>query len=318
MKEKTLTNKKFYLFLFLADICAGFSYPLANLVSNKTKVFYSGAEVFAYCNFYILLFLILARKQIIKKYNFDLFAFRKNITPIFAFAIFLSVISSTLKTVLLAGASFQITQLDLKSYSSLCPFVTVALCHFFIVGQQASKKFLIALTVAIFGFFVFNKFAFSSNINMYILFYVLVNAVSDFLLKKISSARGVNMALFDNLMFFFVSTVIFTVAFFDSQLTTKYLQMQAFSFDKLFSIYALLGLVFVALLSFFAHVFKMLAYKITHVVGLLVFGTVSKNLVSIITTYVEKGITPNLYQITGLCIMACGLIYLGLGKNANK
>jgi hypothetical protein len=308
---------KYYFYLLLADFFAASSYPLANYIA-KNGEFISSSEVFAYSNFYIVLLLLIFKKPMEKKYNFKLFNFWKKLSIGFVFAIFLSVFSSLLKTILLSGA---ISQLTLKSYSSFSPYITMILCDFLLVNQKINKQFLIALSISFFGFMFFNNFNFdflNFNAIYLVLFYLFINSFSDFLLKKYSDIRGIDMSIFDNLMFFFVSISVFTVAVFFEEHTVFCLKMSKFSLTKLLSIKSAFVLVLVALTSFFAHNFKMLSYKISHIAGILVFGIFSKNLMSIYGTYIGDRILPTYHQITGLFIISLGVLYFAFKKKYAK
>lgn len=300
----------FYITQYLADFFSAASYPLANVLSNE--VFYSSSEIFAYSNIYIFVFLILVNPILKKKYGINLLNIKdylKNYKIIFI--TLLSVIPSFLKTLLLGGklSGFEsITQLTLRSYSMLCPFITLVLCHFFLRDQKLNKTFIIAFLTAFFGLIVFNlNVGFCFIFSNLLIIYVLINSISDFALKGISKKRSIEIMLFDNLMFLFVSSVIFLGAEINEDFVKMVFKIEKFSFAKLFNSQAFIPTLIVALVSFLAHNFKMVSYKAKHIAGIIIVGIGFKSFNSILMTYLEKSTLPSQYQVSGLLIMSLGL-----------
>ncbi len=295
-----------YLIQYLSDLCASYSYVLAK--EFYTTAFYSTTEMFAYCNIYILA-IILALHPILKgKYNINLLKIRHYIkNKAIIHATLLSVFAAYIKTLLL-GNILNISQITLRSYSIMCPFITLLLCHFFLKDQRLNRSFLLAFIVCFLGFLIFNinakwQFGFSCML----IFYILINGYSDYKLKQISNARGIEIMLFDNLMYLFVSSIVFVTAFFNEKLTKSLLGVGKFSFEKLITMNAILPLIAVTMLSFLAHNFKMLSYKAKHIAGIIIVGIFFKAVNSAIMTYIDDKTIPSSAQICGMVIMCMGL-----------
>jgi len=253
-----------------------------------------------------------------KKYNFNLLKVKEYFqNKKVIYATLISVLAAYSKTVLLSSV-FNISQLDLRSYSIICPFITLMLCHFFLKNQKLNKFFITSFLICFVGFVIFNLTAgFAFHFNIFLLFYTLLNSYSDFKLKSVSNARGLEMMLFDNLMFLFVSTVVFVVAFFNETITINILGVQKFNIIKLLHTKTMLPLFFVAILSFLAHNFKMLTYKAKHIVTIVVAAIFFKSFNSILMTYMTKNLLPNISQTLGMLIMCLGSAFF-VYKNNKK
>ena len=311
-----------YFIQYFSNFCASFSYYVANNI--KTNVFYSASDIFAYANIYIVIFLLCINPVLKKRYNFSLlnikgyFKSKRIFIPIF-----LSVFSSVLKTIILSK-TFQlkmqivISQLTFHGYTMLCPYITILLCHFFLKEQKINKVFFISSLICLIGFMIFNINGLSfTNIHFIIVAFVLLNAFSDFLLKKISNVRNFEMMLFDNLMYLFIGTIIFVVAQFNEELTKKVFQIPKFSIYKLCNPDHYIAIFCVALLSFLAHNFKMISYKIKHIAVIMNLGIWFKSINAILFTYITYKTLPDKYQIIGIIIMSFA-IFLYTQRKTNK
>jgi len=245
-----------------------------------------------------------------KRYNFNLLNIKdylKNKGIIYA--TLLSVSASYLKTILLSNL-FNISQLTLRSYSIMCPFITLGLCHIFLKDQKLTRSFLFAFIICFAGFLIFSSsthFAFTFNILLII--YVFFNGYSDYKLKAISHKRGLEMMLFDNLMFLFISSIVFITASINEQFTIAVFGIEKFNISKLLNISNVIPLFIIAMLSFFAHNFKMLSYKAKHIAGIIIVGIFFKSFNSILMTYLEHNIIPTSIQCIGIFIMCMGLSF---------
>ena len=306
-----------YAIQYLSDLFSSYSYVLAKKYYANT--FYSTTEMFAYCNIYVLILILLLNPILNKKYNFNLFnvknfALNKSVI----YATLLSVCASYIKT-LWVGNVFNISQLELRSYSIMCPFITLGLCHIFLKDQKLTKSLFVAFVIYFVGFIVFNANTnFIFNFNLLLIIYALFNGYSDYKLKSISHKRSIEMMLFDNLMFLFVSTIIFCIALINEKFTTLIFGIEKFNFNKIFNINNILPLLAVAMLSFFAHNFKMLSYKAKHIVGIIVIGIFFKSFNSVFMTYVENHTIPTQPQLAGITIMCVGLSFFVYKNYAKK
>lgn len=309
---------------YFSDLFASFSYVYVNAFQKCNKVFLSSMEVFAYSNIYILGIMLALSPIIKKKYGLNLLNIKHYLANSLIIRVtLLSVCAAYMKTILLSGQLYifgyniNITQLELRSYAIISPFITVILCHFFLHDQKLNKSFVLSIILCTFGFIYFNSgIQYAVEISIVLIVYTIINGYSDFCLKKISKQRGVDMMLFDNLMFLFMSSIIFTIALFNENLTTKTLGIQKFDINKLTDINVVMHVFFVALLSFLAHNFKMLSFKGKHIAGIVIMGIFFKSINSIWMTYIEKNHLPNINQIIGISIMSFGLcIFLRKLKN---
>lgn len=293
------------LIQYLSDFCSSFSYVVAS--EYYKNIFYSTTEIFAYCNIYLLLIMIAISPVLKKRYNFNLFNIKhyiknKNIIYI----TLLSVLASYSKTILLSNL-FDISQLTLRSYSMASPFITLILCHFFLKEQKINKLFFFTFLIVFAGFIIFNanvKLQFSFSVIL--ILYVFFNGYSDYKLKSISSKRSLEMMLFDNLMFLFVSAVVFIIALFNENFTMSTFGIKQFTLTKLFNIQNVVPLFIIALLSFLAHNFKMLSYKAKHIVSIMIVGIFCKSFNSVLMTYLQKNTLPSFTQTFGLFVMCLG------------
>lgn len=306
----------YYLIQYFADLSAATSYIVAKKFYKN--YFYSITEMFAYCNMYILILLFFLNPFLKRKYNFNLFKITEYISNInIIYVTLLSVLSSYLKTILLSHL-FNISQLTLRSYSILCPFATLLLCHIFLKDQKLNKSFLFAFVICFIGFLILNINAkLSFGFNLALIIYILLNSYSDFKLKSISFKRGLEMMLFDNLMFLFVSSIVFIIAFINEPFTMSVLGVQKFTISKLLNMSSALPLFFLALFSFLAHNFKMLSYKAKHIVGIIITGIFFKSFNSILATYIQDGVLPSLIQCFAVITMCLGLSIF-MYKSYNK
>ena len=312
-----------YLIQYLSDFCASYSYYVAN--SIKTNVFYSASEIFLYSNIYILIFLLLINPLLIKKYDCNLLNFKIYITNKKLYIpIFLSVFSSVLKTIILSKTfqskmGIEISQLTFRGYATLCPFITILLGHWFLKDQKINKIFFVSSFVCLVGFLVFNIKGLSfDNVHIIIIAFVLLNAFSDFLLKTISKLRNFEMMLFDNLMYLFIGSIIFIIAEFNEDLTKNIFQIQRFDVNKLFNTNNCLAIMFVAGLSFLAHNFKMMSYKIKHIVVIMILGIWFKSINAIMFTYYTYKVLPDVWQVAGLVVMSIGASILIISNKKIK
>lgn len=301
----------FYLIQYLSDVFASASY----LVADKfyKPAFHSTVELFAYSNFTIVIILLIAHPWLKVKYSINILNLKTYaINRIIVFATWISVISSLSKTAILGNvfdiSSLQnITQLELKSYSLLSPFITLMLCHYLLNDQRLNVRFLKYFLLSILGLVIFHHDAIGFvSLNIFLLLYTLLNGYSDYKLKAISKVRGLEMMLFDNLMFMVMSIVVFTIAAFNEQATLK-LGIGKLDLFKLFNPACFWGVICVAVLSFFAHNFKMLSFKTPHIAGMIIVGIGLKGLNSIVITYFDRRVMPSLYQASGLFIMSLGV-----------
>ena len=297
-----------YIIQYLSDLCSSSSYVVAK--KFYSNVFYSTTEMFSYCNIYLLILMLCLNPVLKKRYNFNLLNIKdylKNKGIIYA--TLLSVSASYLKTILLSNL-FNISQLTLRSYSIMCPFITLGLCHIFLKDQKLTRSFLFAFIICFAGFLIFSSsthFAFTFNILLII--YVFFNGYSDYKLKAISHKRGLEMMLFDNLMFLFISSIVFITASINEQFTIAVFGIEKFNISKLLNISNVIPLFIIAMLSFFAHNFKMLSYKAKHIAGIIIVGIFFKSFNSILMTYLEHNIIPTSIQCIGIFIMCIGLSF---------
>lgn len=302
---------------YLSDLCSSFSYVVAK--KFYSNIFYSTTEMFSYCNIYSLILMLGLNPILKKKYDFSLLNIKdylKNTGIIYA--TLLSVSASYLKTILLSNL-FNISQLTLRSYSILCPFITLGLCHIFLKDQKLNKSFSVAFLTCFAGFIIFNSntpfmFGFSGILLVYIFF----NGYSDYKLKSISHKRGLEMMLFDNLMFLFISGIVFITASINEQFTIAVFGIKKFTFSKLLNFNNVIPLFIIAILSFFAHNFKMLSYKTKHIAGLIIVGIFFKSFNSILMTYLEHSTIPTLMQCISILIMCLGLSIFIYGNYVKK
>jgi len=306
-----------YFFQYIADFTATISYSFAKRLNNNQ--FYSISEVFAYSNIYIVGFLITLSPILKKKYNINIYNIRhylKNKQVLYA--TFLSVLSSYVKTILLSHL-FGFTQLTLRSYTMLSPFLTLFLCHFFLKDQKLSKKILLAFIISFAGSLIFN---YDKNLNITFsllpTIYLCLNAYSDYKLKSVSKDKGIEMALFDNLMFTFLSISVFLIASFNSVFTQKVFGISIFQPSKLINFSSVKCLFVVSVLSFIAHNCKMFSFKNKHIAGLLIFGLFAKMINSIAITYIDYKTLLNTLQTIGLILILIGGILFVVKKNNNS
>lgn len=293
-----------YFIQYLSDLFASYSYVVA---SKFYKInFYSTIEMFAYCNVYLIIIMLFLSPLLKKKYNFNLLNIKEYIrNRKIMYATFLSVLSSYFKTVLLSNL-FNISQLELKSYSILSPFITLGLCHLFLQDQRLNKYIILSFLTCFLGFAIFN-FHFLYTFSIIMILYTFLNGYSDYKLKEISKTRSLEMMFFDNLMFFLLSFIVFIIAFFNQNFTSTIFGIQKFNIDKIFNINNILPLLAVALLSFMAHNFKMISFKAKHIVGIITVGIFCKTLNSVLMTYIQYHTFPALNQVAGLLLMCIGL-----------
>lgn len=293
-----------YFLQYLSDLFASYSYVVANKFYKIN--FYSTTEIFAYCNIYVLVIMLFLSPFLKRKYNFNLLNIKEYIkNKKIIYATFLSVSSSYLKTVLLSNI-FKISQLELKSYAILSPFITIILCHLFLKGQKINKYIMLSFTTCLFGFAIFN-FHFLYTFSIVMIFYTFLNGYSDYKLKEISKSRGFEMMFFDNLMFFLISIIVFVIAIFNQHFTSTTFGIQQFDINKVLNITNAFPLFAVAFLSFMAHNLKMISFKAKHIAGIIIIGIFGKTLNSIIMTYVQYNTLPTLNQVLGLLLMCIGL-----------
>ena len=242
------------------------------------------------------------------KYNFNLLSGKNYLRSMpIIYATLLSVIASYCKTVLLSNI-FNISQLTLRSYAFICPFITLLLCHIFLKDQKLSKSYIFAFATVFGGFMCFNiNTTFTFTFSTILILYVFLNGYSDYKLKSVSHKRGFEMMFFDNLMFLCVSTVVFVCAYINEDFTKGVFGIEKFDISKLLNTANILPLLGIALLSFMAHNLKMLSYKAKHIVGIIIVGIFFKSINSIIMTYLENSTLPNLMQCIGLVVMCIGL-----------
>ena len=295
-----------YIIQYLSDLCASLSYVVAKKFYKE--VFCSTAEMFAYCNIYILFTILCFSNYLKKKHHLNLFNIKDYIkNRVIIYITLLSVLTAGFKVILLSHL-FNISQLTLRSYSIVSPFITITLCHLFLKDQKVNKSFLLSFLICFVGFLIFNsKTHFIFNFSIILIIYVLFNGYSDYKLKSISSKRTLEMMLFDNLMFLFVSTIIFIIALINEQFTLKTFGIAKFNSDKLFNIHSIFPLFILAMLSFLAHNFKMLSYKAKYMIGIIIVGIFFKAFNSILMTYLEYNTIPTLIEFLGLLIMCIGL-----------
>lgn len=305
----------YYIIQYLSDLFASYSYVVA---SKLYKInFYSTTEMFAYCNIYVLAIMLLLHPILKRKYNFNFLNFKSYIkSRTVIYATFLSVLSSYLKTVLLSNI-FNISQLTLRSYAILCPFITVTLCHVFLEDQKINRYTMFSFAICLIGFFTFNLHThFYFGFSLVMIMYTLLNGYSDYRLKSVSSKRSLEMMFFDNLMFFFISAVIFIISMINEKFTQSTFGMLKFDINKIINLQNVFPLLIIASLSFAAHNFKMLSYKV-HIATIATFGVFFKSINSIAMTYLQSGIVPKYYQVLGIIIMCLGSA-LFLYKNYKK
>ncbi len=204
----------------------------------------------------------------------------------------------------------------------LCPFITIILCHCFLHYQKLNKTFILSFLACFSGFLIFNsncKLAFGFNFMLIV--YILFNGYSDYKLKSIANQRSIEMMLFDNFMFFFVSFVVFLTAQFNETFTKSIFGIEKFDIAKISNVQSIVPLIIIAVLSFLAHNFKMLSFKASHIVGIAIVGIFFKSFNSILMTYIEYKTLPNLTQSVGLLTMCFSLsifVYSGIKKRRNK
>ena len=265
-----------YLIQYLSDLSASCSYVVAKKFYKNG--FYSTTEIFAYCNVYIVAAMLLFNPILKKKYNFNLLSIKDYVdNKTIVYATLLSVSASYFKTILLSNI-FNISQLTLRSYSLLCPFITLFLCHFFLKDQKLNKSLISSFAICFVGFLIFNSNAhFIFKISSLPVLYVFINSYSDYKLKSVSHKRGLEMMLFDNLMFLFISIIVFLIAEINEQFTMSTFGVQKFTTSKILNTNNMLPLFIIGSLSFLAHNFKMLSYKAKHIVGIVIIGIYFKS-----------------------------------------
>ncbi|MEN9782301.1 MAG: hypothetical protein RL208_451 [Pseudomonadota bacterium] len=308
----------FYLIQYLSDLFASSSYVVAKKFYKNG--FYSTIEIFAYCNIYIVTLILCLNPILKKKYNFNLLSIKNYINnKNVIWATFLSVSTSYFKTILLSNL-FNISQLTLRSYSIMCPFITLALCHFLLHDQKLNRSIIISFLMCFAGFLMFNsKAEFAFGFSFILIIYVFVNGYADYKLKSVSNKRGLEMMLFDNIMFLFISSIVFTMAMFNESFTMSVFGVQRFNIEKLININNIFPLFAIATLSFFAHNFKMLSYKAKHIAGIVILGIFFKTFNSAMMTYIEYKTLPTTVQFIAILTMCCGLsIFAYRQKTSNK
>jgi hypothetical protein len=170
------------------------------------------------------------------------------------------------------------------------------------------------------GFLMFNsKAEFAFGFSFILIIYVFVNGYADYKLKSVSNKRGLEMMLFDNIMFLFISSIVFTMAMFNESFTMSVFGVQRFNIEKLININNIFPLFAIATLSFFAHNFKMLSYKAKHIAGIVILGIFFKTFNSAMMTYIEYKTLPTTVQFIAILTMCCGLsIFAYRQKTSNK
>jgi hypothetical protein len=305
-----------YLVQYLSDFFASSSYTVAK--KYYSEVFYSSTEIFAYGNIYVIIFFILINPILKKKYGFSLFKFKeywhkKHIV----YATLMSVLGTYVKTLILSNI-FNVSQLELRGYSMLAPFITVLFCHFNLKDQRLNKIFVVSFLISVVGFIIFNaQTQFLFTIAILPAIYTLLVSYADYRLKAISRERTLEMIVFDNLMFVCVSVIVFTIAGFNENFTASIFGIKKFSLSKISNPHGVLPLLAVASLSFFAHNFKMLSFKAKHITGIVIFGIIFKCFNSSLMTYIEIRKLPTILQSIGLMVMFIGLAIF-VYKNARK
>jgi hypothetical protein len=310
-----------FVIQYFADIFSCLSYVYAGTTYKKT--FLSTNEMFFYSNVYIFVFIILLSPLLQKKYQINIFNIKtyiKNRSVVYA--TFLTVVSGIIKTLLL-GNIYNISQLTLRGFSILCPFITIILCHIYLKDQKINKKFFICLLFCLVGLAVFNNISYQDFLVNYkvcflVLLYVAINSFADYKIKSISKQRGIDMMFFDNLMFLFVACVVFFVAIFFKKLTLS-IGVDCFDFKKLIDKNSVSDLFVVAFLSFFAHNFKMLSFKKNHIMSIVIIGILFKCFNSGLMDYIQKASFPSVHQVIGVAIMCLSFAFFNKSsKKVNK
>lgn len=293
---------KFIICLALADISASLSYVYAGYILQQQTRFISSNEFFAYSNIAVVLFLILLSPILSKVYKINLFSIKEYIlNKKLLLALFLTVACGMYKAKLMNS----FTQVEVRGYAILSPFVTLLFCHLFLQDQKINKKILFYFLLALIGFVIFNFGKIGFVLSVQLLIYAIMNGLSDFGMKAVSSARGVKMMLFDNLMYLFCSMLIFIYAEIDAKTTMQAINIGKFDITKILYIKEICILGFISML---AHNFKMLSYKVKHISGALITGITSKNITSILGDLIARSLLPNTMQVIGLAIMSFAVL----------
>ena len=254
-----------------------------------------------------MVFLVILSPLIWKYFKFNIYdckGYFKDRALIFATTCL--VITGIYKTILLSKLPvFQdINQLAIRGYSLLCPFLTILLWRRFSKEkiEKLGLKFYSIFALGLFGLSIFNWDGMAFNFSAWVFSYVLFNSYTDYK-TRIARKSGVGqMSFFDNIMYAVVATPIFIFAqFFEPQ--AKLIGITKFDITKLFSKQAIFGLFIVALVSFFAHCFKMFAIKAKDSPKLVLFLILAKSFNSIFTYLWEYKTLPSIYQISGFFIL---------------
>jgi hypothetical protein len=308
---------KFFFFGWFADFCASISYKLAK--DYYSPVFASTTEMFAYCNGYIVVFLVILSPLIWKYFKFNIYDCKSYFKDrVLIFATTCLVITGIYKTILLSNLPVfsEVNQLVIRGYSLLCPFLTILLWKRF-SKEKAEKlglKFYLTFALGLFGLSIFNWDGMAFNFSIWVFSYVLFNSYAEYKTRiarnqyeddsaepKSNSGFG-QMTFFDNIMYTVIMSPVFIFAqFFEPQ--TKLIGITKFDITKLFNKQAMFGLFVVALVSFFAHCFKMFAIKAKDFPKLVLFLILAKSFNSIFMYLWEYKTLPSIYQISGFFIL---------------
>lgn len=306
----------YFIFGWFADFCATISYELAKYYYSP--VFASTTEMFFYCNGYIILFLVILSPFIWRYLKFNIYdckSYFKDKALIFATTCL--VITSIYKTILLSNLPIfsEVNQLVIRGYSLLCPFLTILFWRRFSKEktEKLGLKFYLIFALGLFGLSIFNWDGMAFNFSIWVFSYVLFNSYTDYK-TRIARKSGVGqMTFFDNIMYAVVATPMFIFAqFFEPQ--AKLIGITKFDITKLFNKQAIFGLFIVALVSFFAHCFKMFAIKAKDFPKLVLFLIVAKSFNSILIYVYKNKELPSMYQIFGLLILMLTFILYKLGE----
>lgn len=295
------------LFVFFSDILAILSYEFANRFYKNN--FNSAMEMFMYSNIFILPMLFFMFRK-----TLSISMFIKNLKTIKA--TFTSVLSSFTKTYIVSGAMI-LSQLQLKSFSLLCPFITLILCAKF-SKEKLQKNFLLKLLFVFIGFTIFNK-NFNFNVNLTkasivaICVYVFLNSYSDFKLKQIGTTRQKEMIFFDNIMYCLIGCLVWCFAFFNETASITIFKTGKFTLSKVFN-KDILSLFTLSCVSFFAHNLKMLSYKTKHITHLLSFIFFFKSFNVVIVDIILRQQLPSGSNIIGLVVMFLTILTLNKQK----
>lgn len=308
---------KFFFFGWFADFCASVSYELAGYYYKP--VFASTTEMFFYSNGYIIVFLVILSPFIWKYFKFNIYDCKNYFKDkALIFATTCLVITGIYKTILLSNLPVfsDVNQLVIRGYSLLCPFLTILLWKRFSKEKtgKLGLKFYLIFALGLFGLSIFNWDGMAFNFSIWVFSYVLFNSYADYKTRiarnqyeddsaepKSSSGIG-QMTFFDNIMYAVVATPMFIFAqFFEPQ--AKLIGITKFDITKLFNKQTMFGLFVVALVSFFAHCFKMFAIKAKDFPKLVLFLIVAKSFNSIFMYIWKHKDLPNLYQTSGFFIL---------------